>query len=189
MSLTPGYILTDEYGDMIGLTLAEVGTVLDAHERGPAPDLTIKGSWPRLHIRWIGSGEESEMLIAHVGEYYGMGDTVIVTPADVAEMRAVLAAQQAPDTHPRAAAEERIVSTLAGLMRAKLAQRRHRGDWREAGSHAAISGIVGEYEELQEAVCVVDLYEPSALADIIGEAVDVAASCAILIDVLSAEAE
>lgn len=92
MSLTPGFILTDEYGDMIGLTLTEVGTVWDAHERGPAPDLTIKGAWPRLHIRWIGSGEESEMLIAHVGEYYGMGDTVIVTPADIADMRRVLEA-------------------------------------------------------------------------------------------------
>ena len=33
MSLTPGFILTDEYGDMIGLTLTEVGSVVDSYER------------------------------------------------------------------------------------------------------------------------------------------------------------
>lgn len=91
MSLQPGYILTDEYGDMIGLTLAELGAVVDAYDRGPSPDLTIKGPWPRLHFRWIGV-DGDELLIAHVCERYGEGDTVIVTEADVEAMRKVLEA-------------------------------------------------------------------------------------------------
>jgi hypothetical protein len=95
MSLTPGYILADEYGDTIGLTTLEMHVVVQAHAMGPAPDITIKGSWPRIHIRWISSNGGHDMLVAHVKEYDGEGDTVIVSEADADEMRAVLAAQGA----------------------------------------------------------------------------------------------
>ena len=92
MSLTPGFILTDEYGDMIGLTTLEMHVVVQARAMGPAPDITIKGTWPRLHVRWIGSNGGYDMLIAHVKEHDGEGDTVIVSEADAGEMRRVLEA-------------------------------------------------------------------------------------------------
>lgn len=95
MSLTPGYILTDEYGDMIGLTSLEMHVVVQARAMGPAPDITIKGSWPRLHIRWINSDGGYDMLVAHVKEHDGEGDTVIVSERDADEMRAILEAQGA----------------------------------------------------------------------------------------------
>jgi len=92
VSLTPGYILTDEYGDMIGLTALEMSVVAQARAMGPAPDITIKGSWPRLHIRWISSDGGYDMLVSHVREYDGEGDTVIVSERDADEMRRVLEA-------------------------------------------------------------------------------------------------
>ena len=92
MSVTPGFLVTDEYGDMIGLTTLEMHVVVQAFAMGPAPDLTIKGSWPRLHIRWIGSSSGYDMLIAHVKEHDGEGDTVIVSQADADEMRRALEA-------------------------------------------------------------------------------------------------
>lgn len=90
--ITPGFILTDEYGDMIGLTSLEMHVVVQAHAMGPAPDITIKGPWPRLHVRWLSGRDGDEMLIAHVHERNGEGDTVIVSEADADEMRAVLEA-------------------------------------------------------------------------------------------------
>ena len=92
MSLTPGFILTDEYGDMIGLTLTEVGSVVDSYERGPAPDSTFKTPWPRLRFRWCECDAGYYMLVQHVRELNGEGDTVIVTDADIAEMRRVMEA-------------------------------------------------------------------------------------------------
>lgn len=94
MSLTPGYILTDEYGDMIGLTTLEMHVVAQAYAMGPAPDITIKGSWPRLHVRWIGTNGGHDMLVSHVKEHDGEGDTVIVSERDVAAMRDALDAAQ-----------------------------------------------------------------------------------------------
>ena len=93
MSLTPGYILTDEYGDTIGLTSLEMHVVVQAHAMGPAPDITIKGSWPRLHIRWVSSNGGHYMFVAHESEFSGVDDTVIVSERDADEMRAILAAQ------------------------------------------------------------------------------------------------
>ena len=90
----------------------------------------------------------------------------------------------APPRHPREAAEERIVAQLAERMRAKLAQRRHHGDWSAMSDTAVIEALREEVEELS-------LAWSGCLASeaIIAEAVDVAAYCAILIDVLSMEAE
>ena len=90
----------------------------------------------------------------------------------------------APPRHPREAAEHRIVAQLAERMRAKLAQRRSHGDWREMSDTAVMEALREEVEELSLAWsgCL-------APEDIIAEAVDVAAYCAILIDVLSMEGE
>jgi hypothetical protein len=90
----------------------------------------------------------------------------------------------APPRHPREAAEERIVAQLAERMRAKLAQRRHHGDWREMAASTVMDALRGEVEELRNAFF--GCCDPE---DIISEAVDVAAYCAILIDVLSMEGE
>jgi hypothetical protein len=95
VSLAPGFILTDEYGDMIGLTLTEIAAVVGAFRAGPAPDIKIKGPWPRLHLRWAECDAGYWLVVSHVHERNGEGDTVIVSPADIAEMRAVLAAQGA----------------------------------------------------------------------------------------------
>ena len=85
--------------------------------------------------------------------------------------------------HPREAAEHRIVAQLAERMRAKLAMRRHHGDWSAMSDTAVMEALREEVEELSLAWsgCL-------APEDIISEAVDVAAYCAILIDVLSMEA-
>ncbi len=89
----------------------------------------------------------------------------------------------APPRHPREAAEERIVAQLAERMRAKLAQRRHHGDWREMAASAVMDALRGEVEELRNA------FFGEARDAIISEAVDVAAYAAILVDVLSMEAQ
>ena len=92
MSVTPGFLVTDEYGDMIGLTTLEMHVIVQAHAMGPAPDITIKGHWPRLHVRWVECDAGFDMLIAHVKEHDGEGDTVIVSQADADEMRRALEA-------------------------------------------------------------------------------------------------
>ena len=86
-------------------------------------------------------------------------------------------------THPREAAERRIVAQLAERMRAKLAQRRHHGDWREMAASTVMAALREEVDELR--LAFFGCCDPE---DIISEAVDVAAYCAILIDVLSMEA-
>lgn len=86
----------------------------------------------------------------------------------------------APPRHPREAAEERIVAQLAERMRAKLAQRRHHGDWRALAVNQAMDLLRAEFAELEDTLTD---------ADRIAEAVDVAACCAILIDVLRMEGE
>ena len=90
----------------------------------------------------------------------------------------------APPRHPREAAEHRIVAQLAERMRAKLAQRRHHGDWREMAASTALDALRGEVEELRNA-----FFGCCEAESVIAEAVDVAAYCAILIDVLSMEGE
>ncbi len=86
--------------------------------------------------------------------------------------------------HPREAAEERIVAQLAERMRAKLAKRRHHGDWREMAASTVMDALRGEVDELR--LAFFGCCDPE---DIIAEATDVAAYCAILIDVLSMESE
>lgn len=103
----------------------------------------------------------------------------------------------APPRHPREAAEERIVAQLAERMRAKLAQRRHHGDWREMAASAVMDALRGEVEELR--LAFFGCCDPACPRccrrhrpcpeDIISEAVDVAAYAAILVDVLSMEGE
>lgn len=90
--ITPGYILTDEYGDSIGLTLTEVAAIVGAFREGPAPDIKIKGPWPRLHLRWAECDAGYWLVVSHVTERDGEGDTVIVSKADAHEMRRVLEA-------------------------------------------------------------------------------------------------
>ena len=75
------------------------------------------------------------------------------------------------------------MAQLAERMRAKLAQRRHHGDWREMAASTVLDALRGEVEELR--LAFFGCCDPE---DIISEAVDVAAYCAILIDVLSMEA-
>lgn len=69
---------------------------------------------------------------------------------------------------------------LAERMRAKLAQRRHHGDWRALAVNQAMDLLRAEFAELEDTLTD---------ADRIAEAVDVAACCAILIDVLRIEGE
>ena len=90
----------------------------------------------------------------------------------------------APPRHPREAAEHRIVAQLAERMRAKLAQRRHHGDWREMAASTVMDALRGEVEELRIA-----FFGCCEAESVIAEATDVAAYCAILIDVLSMEGE
>ncbi len=80
------------------------------------------------------------------------------------------------DDHPRAAQEREAVERLAGLILAKLAQRRHHGDWRTDGQGTLMRRIADEYAEAQAA------WLDHEDEHVIAELVDVAASCALYID-------
>ena len=76
------------------------------------------------------------------------------------------------------------MAQLAERMRAKLAQRRHHGDWREMAASTVMDALRGEVEELRLA-----FFGCCEAESVIDEAVDVAAYAAILVDVLSMEGE
>ena len=92
MSLTPGYILAEDHTS-IGLTLTEIAVIVAEWDAGPPPKKTIivKGMAPVLRVRWYGYGTKPLLALER-----GQMETVYVGGADIAEMRAVLAAQGAP---------------------------------------------------------------------------------------------
>jgi hypothetical protein len=98
--------------------------------------------------------------------------------------------QRDPDIHQRDVPRGHVAAVRKpGVdghqpMRAKLAQRRHHGDWREMAASTVMDALRGEVEELRNAFF--GCCDPE---DIISEAVDVAAYAAILVDVLSMEGE
>jgi NTP pyrophosphatase (non-canonical NTP hydrolase) len=77
-------------------------------------------------------------------------------------------------------------------MRVKLAIRRHHGKWRDLTVGEVLYRLIAETHELNDAIRVLfndpDRGETNR-ESVIGEAVDVAAYCAMLIDVLSMEDE
>ena len=96
----------------------------------------------------------------------------------------------APPRHPREAAEERIVAQLAERMRAKLALRRHHGDWSKRKPGPLLALLALEVQELDDALTVLRAAPgESNRESAIAEAVDVAAYCAMMIDVLRMEAQ
>ncbi|MBK8410556.1 MAG: hypothetical protein IPL19_21620 [Sandaracinaceae bacterium] len=97
MSLTPGYILTDR-DNVVGVTLPELAAIVAewdrAHSwprdvRSSEPELLLKGDRPQLCVRWYGYGTVTRLVLDR-GE-----STAYLEASDIAEMRAVLAAQGA----------------------------------------------------------------------------------------------
>lgn len=66
---------------------------------------------------------------------------------------------------------------LAGLILAKLAQRRHHGDWREQSTRDLMEHLRDEYREMRDM-----WFQADRVPDLIAELTDVAAMCALLID-------
>ena len=98
MSLTPGYILTDD-DTSIGLTLPELAAIVAEWDRAcewprdvraSEKTIIVKGMAPVLRVRWYGYGTKPLLALER-----GQMETVYVGASDVAEMRAVLAAQGA----------------------------------------------------------------------------------------------
>ena len=87
MSLTTGFILTDEYGDSIGLTLTEVAAIVGEWDAGCRDAASyVVGA---VTIWWETRSRDLCVRSENTS-------TVFAGPADIAEMRAVLAAQGAP---------------------------------------------------------------------------------------------
>ena len=98
MSLTPGYILCDD-DTSIGLTLTEIAVIVAEWDRAcewprdvraSEKTILVKGMAPVLRVRWYGYGTKPLLALER-----GQMETVYVGGADIAEMRAVLAAQGA----------------------------------------------------------------------------------------------
>ena len=98
MSLTPGFILADDM-DAVFVTLPEVAAILaewdaahmlDREERDQRDEIVIKGKLPTLQIEWA-HPKAPTLSVTRNGECVYVED-----PADIAEMRQVLAGQVAP---------------------------------------------------------------------------------------------
>ena len=98
MSVTPGYILTDD-DTSIGLTLPELAAIVAEWDRAcewprdvraSEKTIIVKGMAPVLRVRWYGYGTKPLLALER-----GQMETVYVGASDIAEMRAVLAAQGA----------------------------------------------------------------------------------------------
>ena len=99
MSLTPGFILADDMGNCVGVTLPEIAAIVAEWDRAHAwprdvrasePAMVFKGDLPPLCVRWYGYGRVVRLRLDR-GEA-----TVYMEASDIAEMRQVLAGQVAP---------------------------------------------------------------------------------------------
>ena len=94
MSVTPGYILTDEYGECIGLTLPEVACVVAEADHGMDPKVgKVRVIGPITPLVMLWTPTRKPRLRVQRGEG---GEGVYPDAADIAEMRQVLAGQVAP---------------------------------------------------------------------------------------------
>ncbi|MCH9838309.1 hypothetical protein K0U83_21780 [bacterium] len=98
MSLTPGFIHSD-VDQAIGITLPELAAIVAEWDRAcewprdvraSEKTIIVKGMAPVLRVRWYGYGTKPLLTLER-----GQMETVYVGGADIAEMRAVLAAQGA----------------------------------------------------------------------------------------------
>ena len=97
MSLTPGYIHSD-VDQAIGITLPELAAIVAEWDRAcewprdvraSEKTIIVKGMAPVLRVRWYGYGTVTRLVLDR-GE-----STAYLEASDIAEMRAVLAAQGA----------------------------------------------------------------------------------------------
>lgn len=97
MSLTPGFIHSD-VDQAIGITLPELAAIVAEWDRAcewprdvraSEKTIIVKGMAPVLRVRWYGYGTVTRLVLDR-GE-----STAYLEASDIAEMRAVLAAQGA----------------------------------------------------------------------------------------------
>ena len=95
--------------------------------------------------------------------------------------------------HPRAAQELALAATASRLILAKLARRRHHGDWREDGPqrlHLRLADEVDEYLTAARAVYLAmscDTLTPEHMSHLLDEATDVMACAAMVAELAERE--
>lgn len=85
MTVAHGYILTDEYGDTIGLTRAEAADVVAAYDAGSRG--TARCTCHHIVTQWgaIYSDDRQDFMVSS-----GADGCVIVDKADIEALRALL---------------------------------------------------------------------------------------------------